>query len=182
MGLLEVTQKIGAACERANRSEGDVELIAVSKVQPIERVQAVLEAGHRVFGENRVQEAAGKWPELRESFENVELHLIGPLQSNKVRQAMDLFDVIQTVDRIKLARTIARIRDEVSACPMLYVQVNTGEEPQKAGVLPADVDSFVSAAREMDLPIAGLMCLPQLVVAFEISDTRQSRSSHCRRQ
>ncbi len=123
---------------------------------------AVLEEGHRVFGENKVQEAAGKWPELRERFDGVELHLIGPpLQTNKTRQAMKLFDVIHTVDRVKLARAIARIAEEEGTCPRLFIQVNTGDEVQKAGgVSLEEVDALVAECRELGLPVEGLMCIP----------------------
>jgi len=120
----------------------------------------VLEQGHRLFGENKVQEAAAKWPEFRNEFQDVTLHLVGPLQTNKARQAMQLFDVIETVDRPKLARTLARLRDETGHCPQLFVQVNTGEEPQKAGVLPDDADALVALCRDLDLPLVGLMCIP----------------------
>jgi len=137
-----------------------VELIAVSKVQPNERVEAVLRDGHRVFGENRVQEAAGKWPDFREQFEGISLHLIGPLQTNKARQAMDLFQAIHTLDRPKLANTLARLAQETGACPDLFIQVNTGEEQQKAGILPSDTDAFVAECRTLDLPLRGLMCIP----------------------
>ena len=160
MGLAEIEARIEKEVARVGRAPGSVSLIAVSKVQPNERVEAVLDQGHRVFGENKVQEAAGKWPQFRECFEGVELHLIGPLQTNKARQAMELFDVIQTLDRPKLAKTFARLRDELGHCPPLYVQVNTGEEPQKAGVLPADADAFVAECRALELPVVGLMCLP----------------------
>ncbi len=160
MGLAEIQDRMRAEERRVGRTEGATRLIAVSKVQPVERVEAVLEQGHRLFGENKVQEAAGKWPALRERFDGVELHLIGPLQTNKARQAMGLFDVIETVDRPKLARTLARLRDEMGHCPRLYVQVNTGEEPQKAGVLPAEADGLVALCRELDLPLVGLMCIP----------------------
>ena len=137
-------------------------MIAVSKVQPNERVEAVLEQGHRCFGENRVQEAAGKWPEFRERYSDIELHLIGPLQTNKARQAFGLFEAIHTVDRPKLAKTIARIAQEEGCCPDLFIQVNTGEEPQKAGVIPAEADQFVAECRELDLPVSGLMCIPPI--------------------
>ena len=125
-------------------------------------MEAVLEEGHRVFGENRVQEAAGKWPGFRARYPDVELHLIGPLQTNKARQAMELCDAIHSVDRPKLAKTIARIADEMGRCPDLFIQVNTGEEPQKAGVLPGETDAFVAEARDLGLPVAGLMCLPPI--------------------
>ena len=160
MGLDDIKERIANAARQTGRKPDDTALIAVSKVQPIERVEAVLKAGHRVFGENRVQEAAEKWPKFREAFEDIELHLIGPLQTNKARQAIELFDVIQSVDRPKLAKTLARLRDETGLCPPLYVQVNTGEEPQKAGVLPQDADSFIADCRALDLPIVGLMCIP----------------------
>lgn len=142
------------------RASTDVKLIAVSKVQPLERVEAVLTEGHRVFGENRVQEAQGKWPAFREQFSGIELHLIGPLQTNKARVAMELADVIHTVDRPKLASTLARLADELGACPDLFIQVNTGEEPQKAGVLPEETDAFVEQVRGLGLPLIGLMCIP----------------------
>jgi pyridoxal phosphate enzyme (YggS family) len=129
-------------------------------MQPLDRVEAVLDAGHCVFGENRVQEAGDKWPALKKRYEGVVLHLLGPLQSNKVRQAVELFDVIHSVDRPKLARTLARIMGETGRRPTLFIQVNTGEEPQKAGVLPADVDAFVKECRTLDLPVVGLMCIP----------------------
>lgn len=160
MGLDDIRQRIGKAAEAAGREAGAIELVAVSKKQPEARVEAVLEAGHRVFGENRVQEAEGKWPGYRERFGDVRLHLIGPLQSNKARVAMDLFDVIEVVDRPKIARTIARLAQETGACPDLYVQVNTGEEEQKSGVLPGEADGFVATCRDLDLPVRGLMCIP----------------------
>ncbi|MDY6860841.1 MAG: YggS family pyridoxal phosphate-dependent enzyme, partial [Pseudomonadota bacterium] len=132
----------------------------VSKVQPLNRVEAVLEQGHRVFGENRVQEAAGKWPALMERFEGVALHLIGPLQGNKARQAVELFDAIHSVDRLKLAQRLAGLAQERGRCPELFLQVNTGEEPQKAGVPPGEADAFVAQCRALDLPVRGLMCIP----------------------
>lgn len=152
--------RIHEAALRHDRNPADVSLIAVSKVQPNDRVAAVLEEGHRVFGENRVQEAEGKWPGFRDIYCGVELHLIGPLQTNKVRVAMELFDVIHVVDRAKLARTIARIADEIGSCPKLFIQVNTGDEAQKAGVPVQDVDALVAECRSLDLPLEGLMCLP----------------------
>ena len=160
MGLVEIESRIAKQVDRVGRAPGSVRLIAVSKVQPNERVEAVLEQGHRVFGENKVQEATGKWPRFRERFEGVELHLIGPLQTNKARQAMELFDVIQTLDRPKLAKTIARLKEKTGHCPTLYVQVNTGEESQKAGVMPAEVDGFIDDCRALGLPVVGLMCIP----------------------
>ena len=160
MGLQDIKDRIAKAEAAAGRTNGSVTLIAVSKVQPNERVQAVLEQGHRCFGENKVQEAAGKWPDFRETFSGIDLHLIGPLQTNKVRQAMELFDVIHSVDRPKLAKTIARLAQETGKCPKLFIQVNTGEENQKAGVLPADADAFIAECRLLDLPVEGLMCIP----------------------
>ncbi|BBU54169.1 YggS family pyridoxal phosphate enzyme [Mameliella alba] len=160
MGLSEIQDRIAKACTEAGRDTSEVQLIAVSKVQPLDRVEAVLEEGHRLFGENRVQEAAGKWPDFKARFGGVSVHLIGPLQTNKARQAFELFDAIHSVDRPKLARTIARIAQEEGHCPELFIQVNTGEEEQKAGVLPADADGFIAECREMDLPLRGLMCIP----------------------
>ena len=160
MGLTEITARVRAAEAAAGRKPGEVALIAVSKVQPLERVVAVLEQGHRVFGENYVQEAAGKWPDLRARYGAVAVHMIGPLQTNKAKVAVDLFDAIHTLDRPSLAEKLARLAQERGRCPDLFVQVNTGAEPQKAGVLPADLDGFVASCRGMDLPLAGLMCIP----------------------
>ena len=160
MALGDVLQRIRAEAARVGRPEESVKLVAVSKVQPLDRVRAVLEQGHRLFGENKVQEAAGKWPEFREEFQDIKVHLVGPLQTNKARQAMQLFDAIETVDRPKLVRTLARLRDELGHCPPLFVQVNTGEEPQKAGVLPDEADDLVALCRELKLPLVGLMCIP----------------------
>ncbi|WP_424831658.1 YggS family pyridoxal phosphate-dependent enzyme [Ruegeria sp.] len=163
MSLQEISDRIVKAEAKAERSAGSVKLIAVSKVQPNERVEAVLQQGHRCFGENRVQEAAGKWPGFKEKYSDIDLHLIGPLQTNKARQAMELCNAIHSVDRPKLAKTIARIAQEIGACPDLFIQVNTGEEDQKAGVLPADADAFIAECRTLDLPIQGLMCIPPVV-------------------
>ena len=160
MPIGDVSVKIAKAEEAAGRNLGSVQLIAVSKVQPNERVETVLNDGHRCFGENKVQEANGKWPGFRESFDNVDLHLIGPLQSNKARKAFELFQTIHTLDRPKLATAFARLAQEMGKCPDLFVQVNTGEEPQKAGISPCGVDSFVQQCRDLDLPIKGLMCIP----------------------
>ena len=160
MGLTEIRERIARAEKEAGRDAGSVTLIAVSKVQPLERVEAVLEQGQRIFGENRVQEAAGKWPAFKERFDGVELHLIGPLQTNKARQAMELFDAIHSVDRPKLAKTLARLAQELGHCPDLFLQVNTGEEPQKAGILPDEADDFIAECRALNLPIRGLMCIP----------------------
>ncbi|NSX53802.1 YggS family pyridoxal phosphate-dependent enzyme [Parasulfitobacter algicola] len=160
MPLQEIQARIEKAELAAGRAAGSVKLIAVSKVQPNDRVQAVLDQGHRVFGENRVQEAAEKWPDFKAQFDNVSVHLIGPLQTNKARQAMGLFDAIHSVDRPKLAKTLARLAQEQGQCPDLFIQVNTGEEDQKAGVLPTDTDDFVQQCRSLDLPVVGLMCIP----------------------
>ncbi len=160
MPLTDIQTRIDTAAEGAGRAPGSVTLIAVSKRQPDDRVQAVLEQGHRVFGENQVQEASRKWPGFRDRFDDIQLHLIGPLQTNKARQAMELFDAIHSLDRPKLAGTLARLTQERGNCPDLFVQVNTGEEPQKAGVLPADADAFIAEARALDLPVQGLMCIP----------------------
>ena len=160
MALADIQTRIAKAESAAGRAPGAVRLIAVSKVQPLERVAAVLDEGHRVFGENRVQEAAGKWPDFRSRYDGIELHLIGPLQTNKARQAMELFDAIHSVDRPKLAATIARLADEIGRCPTLFVQVNTGAEPQKAGILPEDADAFIAECRGLGLTLEGLMCIP----------------------
>lgn len=160
MGLSDIRDRIAKAEKDAGRAPGSVSLIAVSKVQPLERVESVLDEGHRLFGENRVQEAAGKWPDLRARYDGVSVHLIGPLQTNKARQAMDLFEAIHSVDRPKLAKTLARLAQEEGHCPDLFVQVNTGEEDQKAGVLPDDADAFIAEVRALDLPLKGLMCIP----------------------
>ncbi len=132
----------------------------MSKVQPPERVQAVLDQGQRVFGENRVQEAQGRWPAFQARFADISLHLIGPLQTNKARAAVEMFDAIHSLDRLKLAQTLARLADERGACPDLFVQVNTGAEPQKAGVLPDAVDELVTQVRALGLPLKGMMCIP----------------------
>jgi hypothetical protein len=160
MALEDIKTRISSAEKAAGRAAGSVCLIAVSKVQPNERVDAVLRQGQRCFGENKVQEAAGKWPAFREQYEDIDLHLIGPLQTNKARQAMELCDAIHSLDRPKLARTLARLAQERGTCPRLFIQVNTGEEPQKAGILPAEADGFISDCKGLDLPIVGLMCIP----------------------
>lgn len=160
MGLAEITERVRAAEQAAGRAAGSVTLIAVSKVQPADRVLAVLKAGHRVFGENYVQEAAGKWPAWRDRFDAVKLHMIGPLQSNKAKVAVDLFDAIHTLDRPSLAQKLAGLQQARGGLPQLFVQVNTGAEPQKAGVLPADLPGFLKDCRAMDLSPVGLMCIP----------------------
>lgn len=160
MSLTDIKARIAAAEADAGRAEGSVELIAVSKVQPNERIEAVLDAGHRVFGENRVQEAEGRWPALKDRYPGVALHLIGPLQTNKVRAAMALFDAIHSVDRPKLARAIARIAEDIGGCPDIFVQVNTGDEGQKAGVSIDEADALIAECRSLGLPLKGLMCIP----------------------
>lgn len=159
--LINIQDKITNAAISSGRDENEVTLVAVSKVHVAETIQPVLEAGQRIFGENRVQEAAEKWPALREGFEGVELHLIGPLQTNKVRQAIHLFDVIETVDRPKLARALARILEEENKKCDVYVQVNTGLESQKAGIAPDEADEFIKLCKdELGLNVTGVMCIP----------------------
>jgi PLP dependent protein len=160
MSLSDIRARATAAAIAAGRDPASITLIAVSKEQPESRVLPVLEAGHRIFGENRVQEAAGKWPGWITRFGPVELHLLGPLQTNKARTAMELFTTIHSLDRPKLAQTLARLAQDMGHCPQLFVQVNTGAEPQKAGILPQDADSFIAQARALDLPLAGVMCIP----------------------
>nr|WP_323778335.1 YggS family pyridoxal phosphate-dependent enzyme [Amylibacter sp.] len=160
MSLSDITSRIHAAETAANRPVGSTRLIAVSKVQPNQRVHEVLQTGHRLFGENKVQEAQGKWPEFRAEFGPVDVHLIGPLQTNKVKAAVELFDAIHAIDREKLARKIASELQAQGKSPELFIQVNTGEEPQKAGVIPTEADAFIADCRAMDLPITGLMVIP----------------------
>ena len=164
MNLDAIIKKINSCSQTVNKYQSESlftpKLIAISKLQPDERVRAVLEQGQRCFGENRVQEAAQKWPKFRAEFSGIDLHLVGPLQSNKARQAMELFDVIHSLDRPKLATTLARLAQELGQCPQLFIQVNTGSEPQKSGILNADCDAFIADCRALDLPIFGLMCIP----------------------
>ena len=156
----EIGSRIAKAATEAGRDDVPV-LVAVTKTFAADDIQPVLEAGHRVFGENRVQEAEGKWPALREKFAGIDLHLIGPLQSNKAAEAVALFDVIETVDREKIARALKAEMDRQGRHPRLYVQVNTGLEPQKAGIAPDDTEKFVGFCRdELGLSIEGLMCIP----------------------
>ncbi|CAK0773381.1 Pyridoxal phosphate homeostasis protein [uncultured Gammaproteobacteria bacterium] len=159
---LAVVKRVIADAERdAGRSLGAVTLTAVSKTQPVVALATALAAGQRVFGENRVQEAKTKWPELRAAHSDLELHLIGPLQTNKVREAVALFDVIETLDRPRLAEVLAVECQRTDRYPRLLVEVNTGEEPQKAGVVPPDLEAFLDLCRERyRLPVAGLMCIP----------------------
>ena len=160
MSLNEIKSLVGQAEIKFSRTVGSTKLIAVSKVQPNSRIEAVLAQGHRVFGENRVQEAQSKWPTFKEQYSNIELHIIGPLQTNKTRTAMELADCIHTLDRIKLAKNIARIAQQLGKCPELFVQVNTGEEQQKSGISPIGTQTFVKECLNMDLPVVGLMCIP----------------------
>ena len=154
-------RQIETSAEQAARPAGSVHLVAVSKNHPAERMRPLLTTGHRLFGENRVQEAAAKWPELREAFPDIELHLIGPLQTNKVREAVALFDAIETLDRPKLAEALARTFALTGRILPCCVQVNIGREPQKSGVLPEDADIFLRSCRQdFDLPVHGLMAIP----------------------
>jgi hypothetical protein len=159
--LRAVMRDIAEAARRAGRDAEAVKLIAVSKTVPADAIEEAIACGQRHFGENRVQEAKGKWPALKERHPGLELHLIGPLQSNKVRDAVELFDVIHSVDRPKIARALADEFASAGKRPRLLVQVNTGEEPQKAGVVPSETDALVALCRdELGLPIEGLMCIP----------------------
>ncbi len=159
--LAMVRGAIAATCAAAGRDSGAVTLVAVSKTHPAEAVEEALANGQRVFGENRVQEAKGKFPELKGRFPDLELHLIGPLQTNKVKDAVALFDVIQTLDRPKLAEALAEEMAKSGRRPRCLIEVNTGEEPQKAGIAPAEVESFLADCRDrLGLPVTGLMCIP----------------------
>ena len=159
--LAAVRARIAAAAQAAGRPAESVELVAVSKTHPGAAVRAALLAGQRLFGENRVQEAQAKYPALREEFPNLALHLIGPLQTNKVRDALALCDVIETVDRPRLAEALAREMERSGRRPPCFIEVNTGEEPQKSGVLPEEADRFIADCRDrLLLPIIGLMCVP----------------------
>lgn len=159
--LAAIQARMDKAASEVGRAATDVTLIAVSKFHGTDRIVPALAAGQRIFGENRVQEAADKWPSLREGYDDIKLHLIGPLQSNKVRQAVSLFDAIETIDRPKLARRIADAIEAQGCAPELFIQINIGEEPQKAGIAPREADAFISRCRdEFGLTIAGLMCIP----------------------
>ena len=160
MGFIDIKRRIAAAESAAGRAPGSVTLIAVSKVQPPGRVVEVLQAGHRVFGENYVQEAQGKWPGWRAEFPGVDLHMIGPLQSNKAKAAVGLFDAIHTLDRMSLARKLAQQIAEQGRSPHLFVQVNTGDEPQKAGILADELPGFLASLSDLGLTPIGLMCIP----------------------
>jgi pyridoxal phosphate enzyme (YggS family) len=162
MPLKEIFSKVEKAEQAFSKPLGSTKLIAVSKVQPLERIVSVLDQGHRIFGENRIQEANDRWPGLKEKYDGVELHMIGPLQTNKTRVAMELADTIHTLDRAKLAKNIARLAQEMGNCPDLFIQVNTGEEKQKSGILPSETGTFVKECLNMDLPVKGLMCIPPI--------------------
>jgi PLP dependent protein len=158
--LRSVRARIAAAARTVGRDPAEITLVAVSKAQPDARVVAALAAGHRLFGENYVQEAKARWPALRARYPDVVLHMIGPIQTNKARDVVALFDVIETVDRPKLARVLAKEMTQQGRRPACFVQVNTGEEPQKAGVWPADADAFIAECRGLALPVVGLMAIP----------------------
>ena len=159
--LSAVTAVLEAAVADASRPSGSVSLIAISKAHTAAAARDALDAGHRVFGENRIQEALDKWPALKSECPGVELHLVGSLQRNKVNHAVGLFDVIHTIDRPKLARAVAVEMDKSGHRPLCFIQVNTGEEPQKGGVLPTETDAFIGQCRgELNLPVQGLMCIP----------------------
>ncbi len=159
--LADVKGRIAEAARAAGRAPGDITLVAVSKTNGADKVQELIDAGQRVFGENRVQEAQEKFPALKARHPDLELHLIGPLQTNKARDAVALFDVIQSVDRDKLAASLAKEMEKAGRQLACFIQVNTGEEPQKAGVLPADLDAFVATCRDTyKLKVVGLMCIP----------------------
>ena len=161
MPLADIRARIAAAVAAAGRPAHAVTLVAVSKVQPAERVRAVLAEGQRIFGENRVQEAEGRWPPFQAEFAGVELHLVGPLQSNKLARALDLFQAIHSLDRDRLARRLADAVQARGACPTLFVEVNVGREPQKAGIFPDALDAFVATCRDSyGLPVFGLMAIP----------------------
>ena len=160
MPLDDIRRRIARAATAAGRAPDSVTLIAVSKLQPAERIAPVLDAGQRVFGENYVQEAQGRWADRRAALPGLELHMIGPLQSNKARAAVELFDAIHSVDRSSLATRIARGADALGRAPRIFVQVNTGNEPQKAGVPAAEADALIAACRDLGLDLQGCMCIP----------------------
>ena len=161
--LHAVRAGIAAAATKAGRASQDVTLVAISKLHQADRILPALDDGHRVFGENRVQEAAAKWPAIKDRYEGIELHLVGPLQTNKTRQALALFDVIETLDRPKLARALAAEMARRRRPTPLYIQINTGEESNKAGVMPGEAEDFIILCRdELALPVVGLMCIPPI--------------------
>jgi pyridoxal phosphate enzyme (YggS family) len=162
MTLSVINSKIEHAEKSSGRAIGSTQLIAVSKVQPNERVLNVLEQGHKIFGENKVQESLSKWPMFRENFPSSKVHLIGPLQSNKVKQAVELFDAIHTLDRLKLAQKLSNEIQAQGKAPEMFIQINTGEEEQKSGIFPNKADQFIADCISLDLPIKGLMVIPPI--------------------
>ena len=162
MSLESIKLRIKKIEIASNRIVGSTQLIAVSKVQPNNKVLSVLSQGHQLFGENKVQEAYSKWPIFRENFSNSKVHLIGPLQSNKVKQAIELFDAIHTVDRMKLAQKLSNEVQSQGKAPEMFIQINTGEEEQKSGIIPGEADQFISDCMSLDLPIKGLMVIPPI--------------------
>jgi PLP dependent protein len=158
--LAAILARIDAARKASIAPSPQTRLVAVSKTVPEDGIREALQAGQRLFGENRVQEAQAKFPQLKEQFPDLELHLIGPLQTNKIKDAVGLFDSIQTLDRVRLAEALATERDKSGKAPRLFIQVNTGEEPQKAGVMPGETESLIAHVRKLDLPLIGLMCIP----------------------
>jgi len=162
MTLSIINSKIEQAEKSAGRTIGSTQLIAVSKVQPNNRVLSALKQGHQIFGENKVQEAQSKWPAFRENFSNAKVHLIGPLQSNKVKQAVELFDAIHTLDRLKLAQKLSNEIQTQGKAPEMFIQINTGEEDQKSGIIPSEADQFIADCISLDLPIKGLMVIPPI--------------------
>ncbi len=162
MTLSSILSSVAQAARQVDRNPDDIRLVAISKKQPLDRIEGALSAGHQIFGENRVQEAQAKWPPLRELYPEIELHIVGPLQTNKVRQALELAQSIHSLDRASLAEVLAKRIQELGYSPDLFVQVNTGEEPQKSGVLPMETDDFVATCHRLDLPVRGLMCIPPI--------------------
>jgi len=163
VSLNSIKSLVSSQEKKLGVTKGSISIIAVSKLQPNERVELVLKSGHRIFGENRVQEANAKWPKFKQKFKNIELHLLGPLQRNKVRDAVELFDFIHTVDNIKLAQRISLMKEETGRCPKLFIQVNTGKEPQKAGVDVDNLEKLLTICSELCLPVVGLMCIPPIL-------------------
>jgi PLP dependent protein len=162
MSLESIKLRIKKIEIASNRIVGSTQLIAVSKVQPNNKVLSVLSQGHQLFGENKVQEAYSKWPIFRENFSNSKVHLIGPLQSNKVKQAVKLFDAIHTLDRLKLAQKLSNEIQAQGKAPEMFIQINTGEEEQKSGIIPSEADQFIADCISLDLPIKGLMVIPPI--------------------
>jgi hypothetical protein len=161
--IAELSDEISEVARLAGRNADDISLMAVSKFHSVETVRLALDFGHRLFGENRVQEAASKYKVLKKDYPDLRVHLIGPLQTNKVREAAALFDVIETLDRLRLAEALSKEKEITGRCPDLFIQVNTGEEPTKSGVSPVEADSFIEHCRlELKLPVIGLMCIPPI--------------------